>query len=336
MKTSVLFVVLSGLLCTAEALLDPMFAGIGAVGAAVVGSFWYNRGSGNKCYERNPDNANAMARNLTKTLSEGIFGQHLVKKMVVRSIGSHLRVEKPAKALVLSFHGLTGVGKNYVAKMIANAMYPMEGMNSPHVNLFISTLHFPIASQGPAYKVIVQEWIQSSITLCPNSLFIFDEIDKMPPDVIDGIKPFIDFHENVGGRNYRKAIFIFLSNTGGKQITNFVHELWLYGAKRDDISYEDLEGLVTMGAFNEDGGLKAANIIQQNLVDHYIPFLPLERRHVRMCIDKELRDRRASISEEEKDDILNSLQYWPDKKRGIYSSSGCKRIGKKLDLFLMD
>jgi hypothetical protein len=33
------------------------------------------------------------------------------------------------------------------------------------------------------------------VSECPQSLFIFDEIDKMPEGVIDAIKPFIDFHE---------------------------------------------------------------------------------------------------------------------------------------------
>jgi hypothetical protein len=37
----------------------------------------------------------------------------------------------------------------------------------------------------------IQAWIKGNVTECATSLFIFDEIDKMPPGVIDGIKPFI-------------------------------------------------------------------------------------------------------------------------------------------------
>lgn len=41
-------------------------------------------------------------------------------------------------------------------------------------------------------------------------MFIFDEMDKMHPGLIDGIKPYLDFYDNLNGVSYRKAIFIFL------------------------------------------------------------------------------------------------------------------------------
>jgi hypothetical protein len=41
----------------------------------------------------------------------------------------------------------------------------------------------------------LQDWIRGNVSECPQSLFIFDEIDKMGEGLIDAIKPFIDFHE---------------------------------------------------------------------------------------------------------------------------------------------
>ena len=32
---------------------------------------------------------------------------------------------------------------------------------------------------------------------CKQALFIFDEIDKMPEGLVDAVKPFIDYHEEV-------------------------------------------------------------------------------------------------------------------------------------------
>ena len=40
----------------------------------------------------------------------------LTGQVVTRALRSHLRKPSPSKALVLSFHGWTGGGKNYVAK----------------------------------------------------------------------------------------------------------------------------------------------------------------------------------------------------------------------------
>jgi hypothetical protein len=59
---------------------------------------------------------------------------------------------QPAKALVLSFHGWTGAGKNYVAKFIAESLY-LEGLKSKFVQLFISTIHFPNEEKVDEYKV---------------------------------------------------------------------------------------------------------------------------------------------------------------------------------------
>jgi len=56
--------------------------------------------------------------------------------------------------------------------------------------------------------------------------------------------------------HFRKSIFIFLSNTGGKEITKRVHDIWLNGnVKREELTVKDFERLVELGAFNEEGNL---------------------------------------------------------------------------------
>jgi hypothetical protein len=60
--------------------------------------------------------------------------------------------------------------------------------------LFISLLkHF----------IYFQDWIKGNVSECGQSVFIFDEIDKMPVGVIDGLRSFMDFHEVVGGVDFR-------------------------------------------------------------------------------------------------------------------------------------
>lgn len=45
---------------------------------------------------------------------------------------------------------------------------------------------------------------------CPQTLFIFDEAEKLHPGLIDAIKPYMDHYDNVDGVTYRRAIFLFL------------------------------------------------------------------------------------------------------------------------------
>ena len=41
-------------------------------------------------------------------------------------------------------------------------------------------------------------------------MFVFDEMDKMQPGLIDSIHPYLDYHDKLDGVSYRNAIFIFL------------------------------------------------------------------------------------------------------------------------------
>lgn len=71
----------------------------------------------------------------------------------------------------------------------------------------------------------------------------------------------------------------------------------------------------------------------RNLIDHFVPFLPLERNHVRSCIIDELRRQDVSYVEEETiSEILDELRWYPDDLR-LYSKSGCKKISHKIAMF---
>ena len=313
--------------------LEPFSAGLAVGGGMVLSALWSSR-EVVVCQFRECCGAPWVRPNVTKleqSLAENVFGQHLVNSLVTRSIRAHLRKSEPKKALVMSFHGWTGAGKNFVAKFVAESLYK-AGMSSKYVHLFISTLHFPHPEMADIYKLRVQDWIRGNVTQCETSIFIFDEIDKMPEGMIDGIKPFIDHHQSVEGQNFRKSIFIFLSNTGGRDITKETLKFWTDGKKREDITYRDLEMLVNKGAFNELGGLHRSAVIDSSLIDVYVPFLPLERKHIRLCVENEARNRNITIQEEQVMAVVDSLSYWPEDTK-LYSTTGCKRVANKMDLF---
>lgn len=313
--------------------MEPFTAGLAVGGGMILSALWSSKDlvlcQVKECC-RTPwiqPNVTGLEEKLTKN----VFGQHLVTSLVTRSVRAHLRKSNPQKALVMSFHGWTGAGKNYVARWIAESMFK-EGMSSKYVHLFISTLHFPHQEQADLYRLRVQDWIRGNVSICQSSLFIFDEIDKMPEGMIDGIKPFIDHHHSVEGVNFRKAIYVFLSNTGGREITRETTRFWTEGRAREDLTYNHLERLVNQGAFNELGGLHRSAVIDSSLIDVYVPFLPLERRHIRQCVEKEGRDRNITIVESEVEKIVNSLAYWPADSQ-LYSTTGCKRVANKIDLY---
>lgn len=64
---------------------------------------------------------------------------------------------------------------------------------------------FPLVIQDQ-----LQSWIRGNVSACARSIFIFDEMDKMHAGLIDAIKPYLDYYDNLDGVSYQKVIFIFL------------------------------------------------------------------------------------------------------------------------------
>lgn len=129
--------------------------------------------------------------------------------------------------------------------------------------------------------------IVKAITLCEKSIFIFDEVDKMPEGVFESIASLLDHHNHINYVDFRKAIFIFLSNAGGTEISNVLEDQMAQGKYREQTEIQDFEHILEAAAYNVKGGLKNAGIITSSLIDHFMPFLPLEKRHVEKCVRKE-------------------------------------------------
>uniref|UniRef100_A0A4W6F1X8 Torsin n=1 Tax=Lates calcarifer TaxID=8187 RepID=A0A4W6F1X8_LATCA len=270
--------------------------------------------------------------NASVDLENKLFGQHIASRIILKAVNGFMSNSNPKKPLVLSLHGWTGTGKNFVSQLIAENIY-REGMDSSFVHVFTSTLHFPHKSQIDTYKSQLQQWIKGNITNCERSMFIFDEMDKMHPGLIDSIKPYLDYYERLDGVSYRKAIFIFLSNTGGDSIIQTALDFWQAGRNREEIELKDLETSLSLSVFNnKQGGFFQTSLIDKNLVDFFVPFLPLEYQHVVQCAMAEMKARGLQPRREIADMVAKDLVYFPKSER-VFSVKGCKTIESKLDYY---
>uniref|UniRef100_A0A914VBV2 Torsin n=1 Tax=Plectus sambesii TaxID=2011161 RepID=A0A914VBV2_9BILA len=314
----------------AQAEPQTMGESVGAALTAFVDAYQYAKCKISMCCEKPWLTSNFTG--LRTALNERLYGQHLAMHTVVQAVKAHFDKESPQKALVLSFHGWTGGGKNYVASIIAQHLYA-RGMDSAFVHLFIGGLHFPHSDDVESYKRQLRSWIIGNVTACERSLFIFDEVDLMDEGVLDAIKPFINHYPQVNGVDFRKSTFIFLSNRGGDDITQRTLDYFRAGKPRDKITLREMEEIITTAAYNEEGGLRYSQLISGHLIDHFVPFLPLERQHVMLCIRDYLKLMNHEPTEDRIKSIADSLQYFP-KSTQIYSAAGCKRIAQKADLIM--
>ncbi|KAF0878787.1 TOR1A protein, partial [Crocuta crocuta] len=291
---------------------------------------------------------------LQRDLDSKLFGQHLAKRVILNAVFGFLSNPKPKKPLTLSLHGWTGTGKNFVSKIIAENIYE-GGLNSDYVHLFVATLHFPHASNITLYKARaefwnpswmtlgsresgdqLQSWIRGNVSTCARSIFIFDEMDKMHAGLIDAIKPFLDYYDHVDGVSYQKAIFIFLSNAGAERITDVALDFWRSGKQREEIKLKDMEQALSVSAFNnKNSGFWHSSLIDRNLIDYFVPFLPLEYKHLKMCIRVEMQSRGFEIDEDIVTKVAEEMTFFPKEER-VFSDKGCKTVFTKLDYYYDD
>ncbi|XP_025087670.1 torsin-1A-like isoform X2 [Pomacea canaliculata] len=331
--TSFLTVVLCGEPFTA------VYAGAAAVSAAFIASYSYV-----SCYFYECCSERWIIHNVTglrANLEQKLYGQHLVGKVVANHIQAHVRNKNPHKALALSFHGSTGTGKNHVSRIIAEALYK-KGLHSKNVHLISSTKEFPHQEMLPLYKDRLRDMIEKQVKICAQSLFIFDEIDKMPSGLIDTVKPYLDYHEHLNGVNYRQAIFLFLSNAGSNAIIKHSLDHFREGKRREEIQLVDMENILAKAVINTDtkGGLWHSELIAKHLITAFIPFLPLTRKHVQDCVrdvlvTKGCYRRPKEVSQYTVDNVLKELTFNSGEEQ-LFSVTGCKRVAEKVDFVMLD
>ncbi|NWS58666.1 TOR3A protein, partial [Chunga burmeisteri] len=270
---------------------------------------------------------------LEADLSGQLHGQHLAKEVVVRAVQGFLQSPRPEKALVLSFHGWSGTGKNFVARLVASHLY-RDGLKSECVRVFISLFHFPYHKYVDLYKAQLKKQISETVQLCKQSLFIFDEAEKLHFSLLDAIKPFMAHYDNKGQVDYRRSIFLFLSNLGGNTINEVALDFWRAGRAREEISMEFLEQRLRLELQETaENSYARSHLLKENLIDFFVPFLPLEYHHVKLCARDAFLTRGLPYTEATLDEVAGTMVFVPEEEK-LFSAQGCKSVSQRINFFL--
>ena len=307
-------------------------------------SYWqpiYNKG---KCYLTECCHSNdgtgyirynKGSEQLLNLLQTKVHGQPLVTKPIYKSIKAHMTNENPPRPLIMYFSGWTGTGKTYVARLIASSLYE-KGMSSKFVKYISSSYHFPIKIEGEheisIHRQRLRDMIRDTVVQCERSLIVLDELDKLPAGVIDSLQPMFDYVEDVDGVRYNKAIFIFLSNTGAQKLNVLSYFMYTQGKERKDLSSKDIEEILIEESYKEHGGLRESSLLKRYSIGVFVPFLPLERQHVKLCIKDEIGARPDVIPDDLEqlvENIVDEMTFFPEDTR-LYSKSGCKGVHDKV------
>ncbi|NWV11281.1 TOR3A protein, partial [Ptilonorhynchus violaceus] len=294
-------------------------------------SAWYC--SFGKCCESGDCRIVNNITGLEADLSGQLHGQHLAKEAVVQAVQGFLQSPRPQKALVLSFHGWSGTGKNFVARMVASHLY-RDGLRSECVRVFISLLHFPHHKYVDSYKAQLQRQISETMECCRQALFIFDEAEKLHSSLLDAIKPFMAHHDKKGQADHQRAIFLFLSNLGGNTINEVTLDFWRAGRAREEISMEFLEQWLRLELQEAaENSYAHSQLLRENLIDVLVPFLPLEYHHVKLCARDAFLARGLPYTEATLDEVAQMMVFVPEEEK-LFSAQGCKSVPQRINYFL--
>lgn len=267
------------------------------------------------------------------TLKAELYGQHIAQKLVTAALKSHFDKHDALKPLVFSFHGWTGIGKNFVSNIITEHFFKRKTL-SPFVHKFIIPLHFPHESEVESYNKQLLEWIRGNVSQCrKGGLFIFDEMDKIHPGMMSAIKDAIlDYRGKGTSAGYKNVVFIFLSNSGGQAINDHVLKHVFDGKLRETLTLTELENIFH-GIVKHNPGVWFADLLKSEVIDHLVPFLPLERTHVKQCIRSDLIKKGFHVKESIVKEIANQMEYFPHDYE-FFSASGCKKVSSRVDVIM--
>lgn len=211
--------------------------------------------------------------------------------------------------------------------MIAEAVFE-RGLKSKYFHIFHGSQYYN-KDKIYEHQREISKQIEDAVESCPYSIFVFDEVDKMPEGIFDTIKSILDHHTLVRGKDFRKSVFLFLSNYGGEEITKVLYKLTTKeGLFRDETKLHHYEEILRVGVYNKEGGLKGTEMIKAAVIDFYIPFLPLEEKHLVQCIKEEYKNCGNDNPKQELiDEIMNYIGFNSITK---YAHTGCKTVYAKV------
>lgn len=174
-----------------------------------------------------PDSADRYSR-LRQELGEQVLGQGDAVEAAAFKLWGHICKRHPLRPLSLIFYGPTGVGKSELGKAIAPALNRCLGEERfrlvwTELNTFTQAHSaYRLTGAPPGYVGYDDPPVLEAVRRCPQTVFMFDELDKAHPEVLKIFMSILDEgrctarrEDGAGNRelDFRRCVFLFTTNT---------------------------------------------------------------------------------------------------------------------------
>lgn len=258
---------------------------------------------------------------LEKTLKREVFGQQEAREHILGHLHDYLSTYVHNKPLMLSLHGPTGVGKSHIGRLLAQHFRSVVGDRL--VMQYFVLHHCPTDEDIPRCTKDLNAQITEMVKQAEEEekipLFIFDEVEHMPSELLDTLRDVIDLHNN---NEYLNAIYILISNLGHEDITKFVlHNSSVSTSGRLSLSQELTPWLRSY--------LQRYHSLFLEV--ELLPFTLLEKSHVMDCFIDEMSREGFYPDRSHVERLAEELSYYTVGELE-FSHSGCRQVVAKVNL----
>ncbi|KAL1266105.1 hypothetical protein QQF64_001780 [Cirrhinus molitorella] len=258
---------------------------------------------------------------LEKTLKREVFGQQEVAESLLNHLHDYLSTYVHNKPLVLSLHGPTGVGKSHVGRLLAQHFRSVVGEDL--VMQYFVLHHCPTDDDIPQCTKSLDSHVSEMVTQAEEAekipVFIFDEVEHMPRELLDKLHNLI--HPK-SSNEYLNAIYVLISNLGHEDITKFVlHNSSVAVSGRLSLSQELNPWLRSY--------LQRYHVLFVEA--ELLPFMLLEKSHIMDCFIDEMSREGFYPDRSHVERLAEELAYYIVGERE-FSHTGCRQVVAKVNL----
>lgn len=257
---------------------------------------------------------------LGRQLKTGLFGQHIAMEEITGALASFTEGSERKDTLVLLLAGWLGGGKTHTSSLISKA-FPVKS----NVHTLLAPLH--LAQQASS---ALEELVTITSRSCGYNLVILDDIDTGDPTTNRLLERFLVSLASSEDNKSNGTVVIATTNTGGSLINKFMLEKTKLLEVREKITGEEVRE--HLKEHKVDIPL-VTTLADYNIPVKIIPFLPLTREHVRLCVGREVTRHRATLSTKDLNQILDQVQFF-SQDFPIFAKTGCKQISARVNLAL--
>ncbi len=229
--------------------------------------------------------------NMEPDLSKEVIGQNEAIKKVVRAIRrNRAGLKDPLKPIgTFIFLGPTGVGKTYLAKMLAKNMFDsQDALIRVDMSEYMEKFAVSRLVGAPPGYVGYEEGGQltEKVRRRPYSIILLDEIEKAHPDIFHLLLQVLDDGQLTDGLgrkvDFKNTIIIMTSNIGSRQLKDFGSGVGFSTKAKMEGRTSHTQGVI-------ETALKRAFAPEfLNRIDDVVIFEPLDRKDIHKIIEIEL------------------------------------------------